>query len=100
MAVKVTTIKTVGRLVFNLTRDGETTTRQIEIPYAEDDSQAVQEFVNQTNATFTNTENNMNYAIQPANWRDNNDVEAQWTTTGVRYEIVTTSTTPVEPDEG
>ena len=104
MATGVTTVKTTGRVVFELVRNGETTTRQIEIPYAKNDAEAVQSYVNTLNSTFTNAETSggnasMNLAIQPANWRDTNVVEEQWTTTGVHYEIVTTSITPVNPEQ-
>ena len=102
MAVGVSTTKTVGRLIFDLVRGEETTTRTIEIPEAITDTttdDTVQNAVNAANAAFTNSENQMNVAIQPANWRDTATTEAQWTTTRVHYEVVTTMTIPVEPDE-
>lgn len=98
MAVGADVIRTSGRLVFELTRGGETTTRTIDIAYPISNSEAVQEAVNTANATFTSSTNVMNTLMQPANWRDASVLEEQWTTTHVRYEIVQTITTPVEPD--
>lgn len=99
MPIGVDTIKTVGRLVFDLERGTEKTSRQIDMANPIVDPENVQAAVNAANATYTNATNQMNTFIQPANWRDSNVTEQQWTTTGLRYEIVTTAITPVEPDE-
>lgn len=99
MAVGVDVIKTTGRLVFELSRDGEKTTRNIEVPYPISDTNSLQAAVNQANATFTNEQSQMQYAIQPANWRDSNIAEEQWTTERVYYEYVQTLTRPIEPDD-
>lgn len=99
MAVGADTIKFAGRLIFDLQRGNETTSRTIEVPFANTDGQEMQQYVNAANTNFTNSANSMNVCIQPANWRDTNITEQQWTTTGVRYEIVTTTTTPITPDE-
>lgn len=100
MAVGVDTIVTTGRLVFDLVRGADTTTRAIDIPFPliDSTSQDLQNLVNQANTTYTNTEYSMNKFVQPAGWRDTNVSEEQWTTTGVHYEIVTVTTTPVTPD--
>jgi len=100
MSVGVDVIKTTGRLVFELERGGDNTTRTIEIPGPLTDTtgDTVQNAVNTINTNFTNSENQMNTFIQPANWRDTNASELQWTTKRVYYEIVTTTTRPVEPD--
>lgn len=99
MAVGVDVIKTTGRLIFSLQRGDEATTRTIDVPYPKTDAESLQTAVNEANARFTTSTNAQNLIIQPAIWRDSNDTEAQWTTTGVSYEIVTTTTTPVTPDE-
>lgn len=93
MAVGVDTIKTVGRLVFELARDGETTSRNIDIPYPVTDETQAQSAINNINADFVG-----GVIIQPANWRDEDVDENNWTTTAVRYEIVTTATTPITPE--
>ena len=98
MAVGVSTTKINGRLIFDLVRDGETTSRAIEIPYSKQENEFLQTAVNQADSIFASSTGNMNLFIQPANWRDSNDVEEQWTTTGVRYELISTTTTPIEPD--
>lgn len=99
MAIGVDIIKTTGRLVFDLKRGEEETTRTIDIPNPITDTTTVQTAVNAANERFTNTAVNMNVFIQPANWRDAGILEEQWVTQGVHYEIVTTTITPVEPDE-
>jgi len=98
MAVGVDVIKTTGRLIFTLQRDDETTTRAIDVPFPKTNAENLQTAVNEANARFTNSNLSQNLVIQPATWRDNNDAEAQWTTTGVSYEIVTTTTTPITPE--
>lgn len=98
MAVGTDTIKTIGRLVFTLERDGETTTRNIEIPYAVTDQEAAQTAVNSVNSSFVQNPAGR-FTVQPANWRDDNVAESKWTTTAIRYEIVTTATTPITPEE-
>ena len=100
MAVGVDTIVTTGRLVFDLVRGADTTTRVIDVPFPliDSTSQDLQNLVNQTNATYTSTTSSMNKFVQPAGWRDQNVSEEQWETTGVRYEIVTVTTTPVTAD--
>lgn len=99
MAVGVDIIKTTGRLIFDLERGDETTTRAIDIPHPVVDAEAVQTAVNSAESVLTSSTNFANLFIQPANWRDNDRQEMQWRTTHVHYEIVTTSITPVEPDE-
>lgn len=100
MAVGISVTKVVGRLIFDLRRDEDETTRSIDIPFpkTEVSSEELQTAVNTANTTFTDSSNAMNTFIQPANWRDTNTAEEQWTTTGVRYEIVSTTTTPIEPE--
>lgn len=99
MAVGVITFKTVGRLIFDLQRGEEETSRSIEIPYPLTDgtSSDLQNAVNTANGIYASSVNGMNLLVQPANWRDTNLTEEQWTTTGVHYEIVETTTTPVMP---
>ncbi len=99
MAIGVDEIRTVGRLIFNLRRGDEETTRTIDIAYPitdPEDPQTLQNAVNAANTTYTS--GTMALFIQPANWRDSNATEEQWTTTGVHYEIVTTVTRPITPD--
>lgn len=100
MAVGISTTRNVGRLVFDLTRNGESTTRIIEVPYARTDTTdtTIQDAVNTAAAIYTSPTNGMNLNIQPANWRDSNVAEEQWTTVGFRYEIVSTTITPIEAD--
>lgn len=100
MAVGISVTKVVGRLIFDLRRDEDEITRSIDIPFpkTEVSSEELQTAVNTANTTFTDSSNAMNTFIQPANWRDTNTAEEQWTTTGVRYEIVSTTTTPIEPE--
>lgn len=102
MAIGVSEVKTVGRLIFDLQRGDVTTSRSIDIPYPKtdaDDMAELQTLVNAANADYaTATTAYMNVFVQPANWRDTNTAEEQWTTTGVRYEIVTTTTTPITPE--
>lgn len=103
MAIGTSTIKTSGRVVFSLQRTNDTeverTTRSIDIAYPITDTESLQSAVNTADSVFTDASNQMNVFIQPANWRDNNQTEEQWTTTGVYYEAITTTTTPVMPDE-
>lgn len=97
MAIGVDVIKNTGRLIFDLQRGDETTTRTIDIPYPKaTDAEGIQDLVNSTKSTYTN-EGNRTF-IQPSNWRDANLSEEQWTTVGVRYEYVTTVTNEVTPD--
>lgn len=98
MAVGVDIIRTTGRLVFELTRDGEQTTRAMDIAFPSDDADAIQAQVNAANATFTEASNSFNVFVQPANWRDTASSEAQWTTTRVYYESIQTITRPINPD--
>lgn len=104
MAIGITEVKTTGRLIFDLQRGtgeaAETTSRSIDIAYpiTDEQSETLQASVDWANSTFTDSSNQMNIFIQPANWRDMNIAEEQWTTTGVRYEIVTTTTTPITPE--
>lgn len=99
MAVGIDVIKTTGRLVFELERDEEQTTRTLEIPNPLLTPEDVQAAINETNTRFTSATDQMNVFMQPANWRDTNVAELQWTTKKVHYEIVQTVTTPIEPDE-
>lgn len=99
MAVGVDVIKTTGRLIFSLRRGDEEATRAIDIPYPKTDAENLQTAVNEVNERFTTSTSGQNLIIQPATWRDSNTQEEQWTTVGVSYEIVTTTTTPVTPDE-
>lgn len=100
MATGITIVKTTGRLIFDLERDGETTTRTLDIPFAKDSTaENLQTYVNNVNYAFTKEDTfRTNMIIQPANWRDTNTAEEQWITKGVHYEIVRTSTTPIDPD--
>ncbi len=100
MAAGVTTTEYSGRVVFDLTRGNETTTRSIDVAYPMydmADQESIQAAVDTLNTKFTSSENSANIFIQPANWRDTNRTEETWTTTGVRYEMITTSITPFEP---
>lgn len=103
MAVGATTIRTVGRLLFDLERTNveteelEKTTRSIEVPYPIPAENA-QSAVDSIHSAFT-TGANTKYLIQPATWRDDNELDEQWQTTRVSYEIVETRTTPVNPTE-
>lgn len=89
--------KFVGRLVFDLERGEEKTTRTIEIPYAKTDatSQEIQDDVNNAYSIFVPSSGGLNTFIQPASWRDTNDTEEQWTTTNLSYEVVETITTRI-----
>ena len=100
MAVGVDEIKTIGRWVFDLERGEDTTTRTIEIPYPITDTstEEIQTKVNVLNNEYTSSQYNLNIFIQPANWRDANIAEEQWVTKRVRYEVVTTTISPVTPD--
>jgi len=98
MAVGVDTIETTGRLIFDLERNGEKTTKVLEITSPITDAAALQTAVNTANSVFTNAENYMNIFIQPSTWRDDGGTETNWTTTGVRYEQITITTRPIEPD--
>ena len=100
MAVGITTTKTTGKLIFELERDEEKTTRSIDVPFPKTDtsSETLQSAIDSINTAFTTASSvAANYIVQPANWRDTNTTEEQWTTTRVYYEITTTSSTPVEP---
>lgn len=99
MAIGVDIIKTSGRLVFDLRRGEDETTRTVDIPNPITDPENVQAAVNTAQAEFTTSTGRVNTFIQPANWRDADVSEEQWITTGLHYEIVTTMITPVEPDE-
>lgn len=102
MAVGISTTKTAGRLIWSLERGEEKTTRSIEVPFAKvntTDQEAMaslQTAVNDINSSFSETA--WNLFMQPANWRDTNTSEEQWATTNISYEIVTTTVTPIEPD--
>lgn len=98
MAIGTDIIKTTGRLIFELHRgEDEETERSIDIPYPRTDDESLQEAVNSVASIYSGAADDMNLLIQPANWRDVSD-EDVWTTTGLRYEIVTTTTTPITPD--
>lgn len=102
MAVGTTVIKTTGKLIFELERDDEKTTRSIDVPFPKTDttSETLQAAVDSINTAFTADDSlASNLIVQPANWRDSNTQEEQWTTKRVYYEITTTSSTPVEPTE-
>lgn len=92
----ITTIDTYGRWKFSLQRDEETTTRAISIPFPTDISaeETIQAKVTEVKNYFTSTSGNRNKIIQPANWRDSDLAEEEWTTVDVSYEVVSTSTTP------
>lgn len=98
MAVGVDVIKTTGRLVFELARDDERTTRSVEIPYPIDDVDSLQAAVNAANSLYTDSTKQMNIFIQPSTWRDTNASEESWATTEVYYEKVTTTTSRIEAD--
>lgn len=113
MAIGVDIIKTSGRLIFELERGEDTTTRTLDVAFPKTDTSTdeLQKLVNNANTIFTSPDSlpagdgypaipsrAMNVFVQPANWRDLNITEEQWVTKRVRYEIVTTSTTPIEPD--
>lgn len=96
----VTTTETYGRWTFDLERDDEKTTRTISIPNPKDpvqDEQAIQDAVDNLNASIASGQGTWDSFIQPANWRDNNVTEEQWTTTKATYEVISTSKTPFEP---
>lgn len=100
MAVGVDVIKTIGRLIFDLQRGAEETTRYIEIsnPISNDDPN-LQAAINRADSIFSSETDKMNLLMQPVNWRDTNVQEQQWVTKGVHYESIMTVTTPIEPDE-
>lgn len=98
MAIGTDVIKTTGRLIFTLQRGEEETTRSIDVPFPKTDAENLQTAVNEANTRFTSSTQAQNLVIQPATWRDTNSQEEQWTTVGVSYEIVTTTTTPVTPE--
>lgn len=98
MAIGVDEIKTSGRLIFDLVRNGETTSRVIDVPYPINDEDSLQAAVNAANSRYTSSSGQMDTFIQPSNWRDSNTTEEQWTTTGVSYEMVTTITKPITPE--
>lgn len=94
------TIEYSGRILFDLTRGNETTTRSIDVAYPIHDmadQASIQSALDTLNTKFTSSENSANIFIQPANWRDTNRTEETWTTTGVRYEMITTTITPFDP---
>lgn len=99
MAIEAAVRKTVGRVIFDLERGEERTTRTIDIAYAKTDTTSadIQSSVNLFNTTFTSLSNGLNVFVQPASWRDTNDTEEQWTTTKVSYEIVETITQQITP---
>lgn len=101
MAIEAAVRKTIGRMVFELTRDDEQTTRTIDIPYAKTDTTSadIQAAVNNARNVFVTgrATNGYDTFIQPAAWRDTNETEEQWTTTGFYYEIVETITTQITP---
>lgn len=101
MAVGTTIIKTTGRLVFELERGEDKTTRSIEVPFPKTDTTgdagvALQNAVDSINSALS--VENFDLFIQPANWRDTNVTEEQWKTTKISYEVVTTTSTPIEPN--
>lgn len=98
MSIGVDVTKVTGRLVFELSRDDERTTRSIEIPYPIENNASLQSAVDAANALYTNSSEQMNLFVQPSTWRDTNSSEESWATTGVYYEKVTTTTSRVEPD--
>lgn len=101
MAVMTSITRETGRLIFNLQRDEETTTRAIDIPFPIVDTtqegilEQLQTAINNVNASMTAADNEMNHFMQPANWRDDDQNEPTWVTTSVHYEIVKTTTTPI-----
>lgn len=98
MAIGTTEVKVTGRLIFALRRGDEETSRSIDIPFPinDPDAEGLQDKINSANTLFTGAA--MNTFVQPTTWRDNNLAEAQWTTTGVYYEITELSTTPITPE--
>lgn len=100
MAVGVDVIRTTGRLVFDLQRGEDVTTRTIDIPnpITDTESTELQNAVNTANTLYTGSGGGMNTFVQPSTWRDAQITEEQWTTTGVRYEVVTVTTRAIEPD--
>lgn len=99
MAVQTTTVKTVGRLIFELERGEEQTARSIDIPFPRVDVQGLQTIIDQINSRFTSATEAMNVFVQPSSWRDEQAEEDQWRTVNVRYEIIETATTPITPTE-
>lgn len=98
MAVGVDVTRITGRLVFELQRGNDTTTRSIDIPYPISDVESLQAAVDAASAIYTSEANQMNIFVQPSTWRDTNSSEESWTTTGLYYEKITTTTSRVEPD--
>lgn len=98
------TIKTEGRWVFTLSKtdsDGtKITEREITNPFPKnqgyDPSQAD---INAAVAYFTSDTNRRNKIVQPNTWRDLDQNEGEWTTTDVRYEMITTQTQVFEFDD-
>lgn len=97
MAIGITTIKTVGRLVFDLQRDEETTTRTIDLPQPLMNQELAQQRLDQLKPNFVDNVNGK-LIIQPANWRDDDVSNSDpWTTMAMRYEIIETAVTPIIP---
>lgn len=102
MAIGISETKVTGRLIFDMVRGEEKTSRSIDVPFPKVDTvdpaaaASLQAAVNDFNNSFTT--NPYNLFVQPANWRDSNASEEQWSTTQVHYEISSVTTTPIEPD--
>lgn len=104
MALGISVTKLTGKLVFDLERGEDKTTRTIEVPNAitdtvsEESISSLQAAINTMNNDFAVSGGANSYFIQPANWRDTNVAEEQWKTVGVRYEVSSVTTTAIEPD--
>lgn len=92
-------IKTEGRWVFTLSKsDSEPVERVIANPYPlGSSSEPSQSAIDNAKDYFTASTNRQNKIIQPSNWRDEDESEAEWTTTDVRYELIVTQTRVFEP---
>ena len=96
-------IKTEGRWVFTLSKNTSsgtiTTEREISNPFPKaQGSDPVQQDIDDAADYFTADTNRQNKIIQPANWRDDDINEDEWTTTALRYEKIITQTQVFEAD--
>ena len=86
-------IKTDGQWVFELQLDGVTKERKLAVPYpVASDNANTQTAVNNAYEFFTSSTNRQNKIVQPSDWRDEDYTEDEWTTTGLRFEHITTQT--------
>lgn len=95
--IGTTEIRQEGKLIVTLQRGDEITERTINMPFPVIDDEQAQTMIATANASLTASTGGINKLLQPVGWRDTNATEEEWTTTGVRYEIIITETTPIIP---